>query len=96
MEKLKITENAKHLLETIFKERNADNIRVYSLGSGCCGPQIGLSLDAPLQADIVQEVNGIKVALDPQISSSVEDVTLDKENTADGAGFVLIGGSECC
>ncbi|OHR65247.1 adhesin [Bacillus sp. HMSC76G11] len=93
---MKITENAKQLLETIFQERNAEGIRVYSLGSGCCGPQIGLSLDAPMDADIVQEVNGIKVAIDPQISSSVEDITLDKENTADGTGFVLIGGSECC
>ncbi|MCM3595504.1 adhesin [Metabacillus idriensis] len=93
---MKITENAKQLLETIFQERNAEGIRVYSLGSGCCGPQIGLSLDAPMDADIVQEVNGIKVAIDPQISSSVEHITLDKENTADGTGFVLIGGSECC
>ncbi|MFC0274056.1 adhesin [Metabacillus herbersteinensis] len=93
---MKITDEAKQILENIFKERNTDSIRVYSLGSGCCGPQIGLSLDVPQETDVIQEVNGVKVALDPQITSSVEEVTLDKEDTAEGAGFVLIGGSECC
>ncbi|WP_203289625.1 adhesin [Metabacillus sp. cB07] len=93
---MKITDSAKQLLETIFTERNAENIRVYDAGSGCCGPQIGLSLDAPADTDLIQEVNGIKVAIDHKVSAAVDGVSLDKEEAENGAGFVLIGGSDCC
>ncbi|MGM0876826.1 MAG: adhesin [Bacillota bacterium] len=93
---MNITDDAKSMLEGIFKERGVECIRLYSMGAGCCGPQWGLSLDSPEETDIVETINGIQVSFDPQVLKSVEGLTLDKEETAEGAGFVILGASDCC
>ena len=54
-----------------------------------------LSLDAPLESDTIETINGIKVAFDSQVTGT-EELTLDKEENQDGAGLVLIGASNCC
>ncbi|WHZ00065.1 adhesin [Peribacillus simplex] len=91
---MKITDEAKHLLVNVLNENGAEGIRLYSV-AGCCGPQMALSLDAPQESDTIQTINGIKVAVDSQIAST-EEFTLDKEENQEGAGLVLIGGSNCC
>ncbi|UOR13160.1 iron-sulfur cluster assembly accessory protein [Halobacillus amylolyticus] len=89
---MKITEEAKQTLTKLIGERGAEGIRVHSAGAGCCGPQIGLSLDHPEETDRVEEVNGVRVAIDQQVMSTVDEVTLDK----DGEQFVLLGLDNCC
>lgn len=91
---MKITDGAKQLLETVLSEKRAEGVRLYSV-AGCCGPQFALSLDAPLETDTVETINGIKVAFDSQIEGT-EELTLDKEENEDGAGLVLVGASSCC
>lgn len=91
-----ITDSAKQMLEGIFKEQNANNIRLYNVGGGCCGPQVGLSLDEPKETDEVQVINSIRVAIDPEVSAAVAEVTLDKQESEQGAGFALVGGRSCC
>jgi copper transport protein len=44
-----ITDQAKQALQDILKEHGKEGIRLYSAGGGCCGPQLGLSLDGYLQ-----------------------------------------------
>ncbi|WP_404450680.1 adhesin [Virgibacillus necropolis] len=89
---MNITEKAKETLHNIFEERGGEGIRIYSAGAGCCGPQIGLSLDSPEEADVIKDVNGVRVAIDQEVGSSVDDLTLDKE----GDRFVLLGLDSCC
>ncbi|MGE7604034.1 adhesin [Peribacillus sp. NPDC097675] len=91
---MKITDGAKQLLENFLSQNGAEGIRLSSV-AGCCGPQMTLSLDAPQETDVIQNINGIKVAIDSQITS-VEELTLDKEENQDGEGLVLLGGSNCC
>lgn len=91
---MKITDGAKHLLEGFLSEKGAEGIRLYAV-EGCCGPQFALSLDAPQESDMVEMISGIKVAFDPQVTGT-EDLTLDKEETENGTGLVLLGGSSCC
>lgn len=91
---MKITDGAKQLLEKVLSENGADGIRLYSV-AGCCGPQFALSLDAPQDSDTINIINGIKVAIDQNISET-EELTLDKDESQDGAGLVIIGGSSCC
>ncbi len=91
---MKITDNAKEMLQTILNENGVENIRLYAV-AGCCGPQFALSLDAPQENDTLKTINGIRVAFDPQITGA-DDLTLDKEENPDGAGLVLIGASSCC
>lgn len=91
---MKITDEAKKLLENVLSENGAEGIRLYSV-AGCCGPQFALSLDTPLESDTIKTVNGIKVAIDSQITAT-EELTLDKEENQNGAGLVLLGASSCC
>jgi Fe-S cluster assembly iron-binding protein IscA len=91
---MKITDGAKQLLENVLTENGAEGIRLYSV-AGCCGPQFALSLDVPQESDDTKTINGIKVAFDSQITGT-EELTLDKEETQEGAGLVLLGASSCC
>lgn len=91
---MKITDAAKQLLENVLTENGAEGIRLYSV-AGCCGPQFALSLDAPQPNDMIETINGIKVAFDSQINAT-EELTLDKEESQNGEGLVLLGASSCC
>lgn len=91
---MKITDAAKQLLENVLTENGAEGIRLYSV-AGCCGPQFALSLDAPQSNDKIETINGIKVAFDSQINAT-EELTLDKEESQNGEGLVLLGASSCC
>ncbi|MFC4022405.1 adhesin [Oceanobacillus longus] len=93
---MNITEKAKLNLQTIFETKGGESIRFYSMGDGCCGPQLGISLDGPEENDIVEEVNGIKVAVDQDIKDTVEGLTLDNDETPEGSQFVLLGMNQCC
>jgi iron-sulfur cluster assembly protein len=91
---MKITDGAKQLLENVLNEKGAEGIRLSSV-AGCCGPQFTISLDVPEESDTIKTINGIKVAFDPQITST-EELILDKEETQESAGLVLLGASNCC
>lgn len=91
---MKITDAAKQLLENVLTENGAEGIRLSSV-AGCCGPQFELSLDTPQANDKMETINGIQVAIDPQIAGT-EELTLDKEENQNGEGLVLLGASSCC
>jgi Fe-S cluster assembly iron-binding protein IscA len=91
---VKITDEAKQLLENVLSENGAESIRLYAV-AGCCGPQYALSLDPPKEADKIETINGIKVAVDSEVEVT-EELTLDKEESQQGAGLVLLGASSCC
>ncbi|MFB4164198.1 hypothetical protein ACE1TI_10250 [Alteribacillus sp. JSM 102045] len=60
---------------------------------------MGLALDEPAENDVKQEINGINVAIEEQIVSHVQNVTLDVESSGDGqVGLVMKGetNSDCC
>jgi len=86
---MRITNDAKDLLENIFKQRGSEGIRL-TVTAGASGPQIALSLEPPQEFDRIQTINGIKVAFDPAVTGT-EELTLDKEESQDGVGLVLLG-----
>jgi Fe-S cluster assembly iron-binding protein IscA len=94
--KMVITDQAKLALQDILKENGKEGIRLYSAGEGCCGPQLGLSLEDPQTTDRVEKMNGIQVAIDEQVSSIIEGITLDGEETGEGIHFVLLGLNQSC
>lgn len=92
--KMNITDGAKELLLHFLSEKGAEGIRLTSV-AGCCGPQFTISLDPPEESDTVSMINGINVAIDSQITGT-EELTLDKEESEEGVGLVLVGASNCC
>ncbi|SIS39745.1 iron-sulfur cluster biosynthesis family protein [Salimicrobium flavidum] len=93
---MKITDQAKEVLTTVLKEEQKEGLRLFSQGEGCCGPQLGLALGEAEPADKLEESNGIAVAIDPEVSSEVEGLTLDREDSEEGTRLVLLGMDECC
>nr|WP_240515343.1 hypothetical protein [Fictibacillus aquaticus] len=57
---------------------------------------MGLALDEPEENDVIEQINGIRVALDFRISDHAKGITLDFEDTREGAGLVMKGQSDCC
>ncbi|WP_347861925.1 adhesin [Salimicrobium sp. PL1-032A] len=88
---MNISESAKETLQAMIKENGADGVRVEAAGQGCCGPQVGLSLEGAQENDEIQWISDIQVAIDPQVKDTVENITLDKEDDQ----FVLLGLESC-
>lgn len=58
---------------------------------------MGLALDEPEENDVVETINEIKVAIDSMVVQFTENLTLDRQDTPDGAGLVMLGNeSNCC
>jgi iron-sulfur cluster assembly protein len=91
---MKITDGAKELIQKFLTENGAEGLRLSAV-SGCCGPQYALSLNAPQDTDKVELINGIKVAIDKEITET-DELTLDKEEHERGTGLVLLGVNACC
>jgi iron-sulfur cluster assembly protein len=91
---MQITDQAKQVLVDILKEQGAEGLRLSSV-AGCCGPQIAISMDEPEPSDNIQTINGIRVAIDPDMTAT-QELTIDLEKTPEGEGLVLIGAGNCC
>ena len=89
---MNITDGAKQILVDFLSKRGAEGIRLTST-EGCCGLKFAISLDAPIESDKIEIINGIRVAIDSEVTGS-EELTIDKGEN--GAGIVLIGASNCC
>lgn len=93
---MQITDSAKMYIEGILKQQHASGIRVIYAGMGCGSPKIGLSLAEPGLEDIVEMVNGIRVAVENRVAPQAQHVTLDVRNTPSGSGLVMLGSGGCC
>ena len=88
---MKITDEAKQLLENFLAKKGAEGIRIFSVAGGACGSQYTMNLVPPKESDKIEVINGIQVAFDSEVTGT-EELTLDKEGTR----LVLIDGSGCC
>ncbi|MCF6410344.1 hypothetical protein L1611_11500 [Alkalihalobacillus sp. EGI L200015] len=57
---------------------------------------MGMALDEPQENDKVKELNGIRVSIDERMVSVTEGITVDFQQTPQGAGLVFLGQDECC
>lgn len=90
-----ITNEAKQYIQSILEEQKAEGMRIHAV-AGCCGPQIGLSLDAPEATDDVLDINGIRMAIAPEAKDAADSLTLDFENQGEQSGLVMVGAPAGC
>jgi Fe-S cluster assembly iron-binding protein IscA len=57
---------------------------------------MGLALEEPSANDVVETINGIQVAIEKVIFENSDAITLDYQQTASGAGLVMLGNDNCC
>ncbi|MED1862966.1 hypothetical protein P4V41_05825 [Fictibacillus nanhaiensis] len=55
-----------------------------------------MALDEPENTDIIEEINGIRVAFDPRIKEQTAKLKLDFEDSKYGSGLVMLGQDDCC
>ncbi|WP_226036803.1 hypothetical protein [Aquibacillus saliphilus] len=55
-----------------------------------------MALDEPHTDDEVKEINGISVAIDPNIKDQTEGVILNVQESDGEKGLVLQGLDDCC
>lgn len=92
---MNITNGAKEYIQSLMKEQQAKGLRVYAV-EGCCGSQIGLSLDQPEESDTVSVINDIQVAVSTLALGLLSNITLDLETEGNQSDLVLIGGPNNC
>lgn len=93
---MNITNEAKEYIQSLLKEQQAKGLRVYAVEGGCCGPQIGLSLDMPEESDVISVINDVQVAVARQAKEFVKSLTLDFETEGDQSGLVMVGAPNNC
>jgi len=67
-------------------------LRLYVAGKSCCSTRYGLAFDDGADPqDIVSELEGIPVAIDPLSAPHCEGATIDFVDSPSGAGFFVRG-----
>ncbi|WP_025027265.1 hypothetical protein [Caldalkalibacillus mannanilyticus] len=87
-----ITDEAKKYISDALQEYGANGIRLFQDGMGCGGPKLGLSTEDPMEGDLVEEINGITVAIEESVLAEAKKITLDFQEE----GLVIIGMDNCC
>lgn len=77
------------------KGKAGQAVRIFAMGSGCCGPSVGMDLVEKGQTgDETIEQDGLRVYVEPKASEALDGVTIDFSER----GFTLQqpGGGSCC
>ena len=87
-----ITDRARHRLAAVAAQEGVDLgaswLRVAVVAGGCSGLTYDLGWDTALgEGDEVVDLDGLRVALDPQSQLYVEGTTLDFTDGLEGKGF---------
>jgi Fe-S cluster assembly iron-binding protein IscA len=64
-------------------------IRINLHFSGCCDPSLHLCVDTILESDLIQEVDDLRFAIDPETYQLVGEVTISCMDDMGRKGFVL-------
>ena len=75
----------------ILSQEESDSLalRVYVAGGGCSGLQYGMALDDPMEGDMLINVDGIRVVVDPESLRFIEGAEIDYADGLMGAGFTV-------
>lgn len=79
-----ISDAARDALLAIMNDEGVETISLVAVGESCCGPQFGLTLDTPADDDVIEEINGVKLAMNPSYKEQASDLVLEAEVTAEG------------
>lgn len=92
---MKISAEGKKYLDQVLAESEVKTIRFFGV-QGCCGMNLSVALDPEQENDTIQTIEGIKVAIEPSITSQLTDVTIHAEEEHGEIGLVLLGHKATC
>ena len=90
---IEITELAAREIEKVLKEKSPEGdkaLRVYAVGFGWGGPNLGMALDEPSEADEVFKESGFSVVIEKQLLERIKGVKIEYETSKwRGEGFKI-------
>jgi len=77
--KMKITDEAKKMLEEVFASNDCDCLKAM-MQKSCCGTSLVLNLAKLEAGDEPTSINGISVLMEDEVKERAETVTITVEN----------------
>jgi iron-sulfur cluster assembly protein len=86
---LTLTDSAVKHLQELLREKDAPGkaLRIYVERGGCAGMSYGMTLDEPIEGDIAEARDGVRVIVDPVSMQYLDGSTVDYSDDLAGAGF---------
>src|ERR1700689_4047106 len=85
-----VTENAAAQIRHLQAENAGKHLRVYVEQGGCSGMQYGMVFDEQRTDDLVADVHGVSVLVDPISANHVRGSVVDFSDSLTGGGFKII------
>ena len=94
---MKMSPEGKVYLQQVMDESQVQTLRFSGI-TGCCGVSLSVALEPAQQGDRVAVIEGIEVAIHPDVESQLTDVTMHAEEKNGELELVLIGymPTSCC
>lgn len=87
---MKMSPEGKQFVEQVLAQAEGATLRFYGV-AGCCGMNLSAEIAQVKEEDTVQTVEGIDIAVDPQIKEQLTNVTIHAEEENGQLGLVLLG-----
>ncbi len=75
--------------ETLSREGLPLSVRIELRSTGCCDSSLGLIAGGVEESDLVEEADGLKIVMSPEIHNLVGEVSVDYVDDGRKQGFVL-------
>ncbi|MCL6571549.1 MAG: hypothetical protein K6T88_07670 [Bacillus sp. (in: Bacteria)] len=73
---MNMTDQAKDYIKKAMEANNVSTIRFYGI-AGCCNMNLGVALQDAEENDILEEINGLTVAIQHDMKDQLNLVTVD-------------------
>ena len=73
----------------LIRKDNPQTIRIDLHSTGCCDSSLGMNLDKIRENDLIQEIEGLTFAINPEIYELVGEVTISYVDEKGKKGFVM-------
>jgi iron-sulfur cluster assembly protein len=92
-----ITEQAKEYIQQVMQEKQISTLRFFGI-QGCCGVNLGVALQEAEENDVLEQINGLTIAIQVDLKEHLNNVTIDVEAENGEKGIVLNGynNTSCC
>lgn len=87
---MKMSPEGKQFVEQVLAQAEGATLRFYGV-AGCCGMNLSAEIAMANDEDTVQMIEGIEIAVDPQIKEQLTNVTIHAEEENGQLGLVLLG-----
>ncbi len=87
---MNITEQAKEYIQQVMQEKQISTLRFFGI-QGCCGVNLGVALQEAEENDVLEQINGLTIAIQVEVKEQLNNITIDVEDENGEKGIVLNG-----